>query len=89
MTELGYPFEVTDKAIEFICEKGYDVQFGARPLQRSIQKHIEDVLAEEILTGELQEGDSLIVDFDAEIKTIAKRKLNETTPVVEIVEDIQ
>ena len=90
MTELGYPFEVTDKAIEFICEKGYDVQFGARPLQRSIQKHIEDVLAEEILTGELQEGDSLIVDFDADlIKTIAKRKLNETTPVVEIVEDIQ
>ena len=90
MTELNYPFEVTEKAIEFICEKGYDVQFGARPLQRSIQKHIEDVLAEEILAGELHEGESLIVDFDAELlKTVARRKLNETSALIEIIEDIQ
>lgn len=74
MSELGYPFEVSDSAIEFICEKGYDVQFGARPLQRSIQKHIEDVLAEEILNGEVQEGEVFSVDFDTENqKTIATR----------------
>jgi len=74
MLELGYPFEVTDKAIEFICEKGYDVQFGARPLQRSIQKHIEDMLAEEILNGEIIEGEKLLVDFDeANGKTFALR----------------
>jgi ATP-dependent Clp protease ATP-binding subunit ClpC len=90
MTDLNYPFEVTERAIEFICEKGYDVQFGARPLQRSIQKHIEDVLAEEILAGEFHEGESLIVDFDAELlKTVARRKLNETSALVEIIEDIQ
>jgi ATP-dependent Clp protease ATP-binding subunit ClpC len=74
MLELGYPFEVTDRAIEFICEKGYDVQFGARPLQRSIQKHIEDMLAEEILNGEIIEGEKLLVDFDeANGKTFALR----------------
>ena len=74
MLELGYPFAVTDRAIEFICEKGYDVQFGARPLQRSIQKHIEDMLAEEILNSELLEGESLVVDYDEENKkTFATR----------------
>ncbi|MFN5849845.1 MAG: AAA family ATPase, partial [Chitinophagales bacterium] len=74
MLELGYPFEVTDRAIEYICEKGYDVQFGARPLQRSIQKHIEDMLAEEILNSELLEGESLVVDYDEENKkTFATR----------------
>lgn len=78
MAELGYPFEVSEKAIEYICEKGYDVQFGARPLQRAIQKHIEDVLAEEILEGELQEGEQLYVDYDPELsKTLAKRKVEE------------
>ncbi|MFN9322137.1 MAG: ATP-dependent Clp protease ATP-binding subunit [Chitinophagales bacterium] len=74
MLELGYPFEVTDRAIEYICEKGYDVQFGARPLQRSIQKHIEEMLAEEILNSELLEGESLVVDYDEENKkTFATR----------------
>lgn len=78
MLELGYPFEVSEKAIDYVCQKGYDVQFGARPLQRAIQKHIEDVLAEEILEGELQEGETLEVDFDAENeKTFATRKVAE------------
>jgi ATP-dependent Clp protease ATP-binding subunit ClpC len=78
MDELGYPFEVTEKAIEYICLKGYDVQFGARPLQRAIQKHIEDALAEEILEGDLLEGESLLVDFDAELeKTVTTRKVGE------------
>jgi len=75
MEELGYPFEVSEKAINYICEKGYDVQFGARPLQRAIQKYIEDVLAEEILEGDLQEGETLYVDFDEElVKTVSTRK---------------
>ncbi len=74
MQELGYPFEVSEKAIEYICEKGYDVQFGARPLQRSIQKHIEDVLAEEILNGEVIEGEKFLVDYnEEESKTFAVR----------------
>ena len=74
MQELGYPFKVSEKAIDYICEKGYDVQFGARPLQRSIQKHIEDVLAEEILSGEVLEGEVLFVDYnEEELKTFATR----------------
>ena len=74
MQELGYPFKVSERAIDYICEKGYDVQFGARPLQRSIQKHIEDVLAEEILNGEVLEGEVLFVDYnEEELKTFATR----------------
>ena len=74
MQELGYPFKVSEKAIDYICEKGYDVQFGARPLQRSIQKHIEDVLAEEILSGEVLEGEVLFMDYnEEELKTFATR----------------
>jgi ATP-dependent Clp protease ATP-binding subunit ClpC len=77
MQELGYPFEVSEKAINYICEKGYDIQFGARPLQRAIQKHIEDTLAEEILEGELLENESILVDLDEEnVKTIAIRQKN-------------
>jgi ATP-dependent Clp protease ATP-binding subunit ClpC len=78
MEELGYPFQVSDAAIDYICEKGYDVQFGARPLQRAIQKHIEDALAEEILEGDLLEGETLLVDFDKELdKTVTTRLVGE------------
>lgn len=78
MEELGYPFQVSDAAIDYICEKGYDVQFGARPLQRAIQKHIEDALAEEILEGDLLEGEMLFVDYDKELdKTVSTRKVGE------------
>jgi ATP-dependent Clp protease ATP-binding subunit ClpC len=63
-------------AKEFIAEKGYDSQFGARPLKRAIQKYLEDPIAEEILKGELTEGDTLMVDFDKEaneIKVVDKK----------------
>ena len=75
--QLGYKIELTLEAKEFIAEKGYDSQFGARPLKRAIQKHLEDPVAEEILKGELSEGDTIEVDFDKEIneiKIIDKRK---------------
>jgi ATP-dependent Clp protease ATP-binding subunit ClpC len=75
--QLGYKIELTLPAKEFIAEKGYDSQFGARPLKRAIQKYLEDPIAEEILKGELVEGDTMEVDFDKEtneIKIIDKNK---------------
>ncbi len=61
--EAGYELEITDAAKDFIAEKGYDKQYGARPLKRAIQKYVEDVLAEEILDMHLKEGDKVIVDY--------------------------
>jgi ATP-dependent Clp protease ATP-binding subunit ClpC len=76
VNSLGYKIELTLAAKEFIAEKGYDSQFGARPLKRAIQKYLEDPIAEEILKGELTEGDTLMVDFDKEaneIKVVDKK----------------
>ncbi|PTQ92894.1 ATP-dependent Clp protease ATP-binding subunit ClpC [Mucilaginibacter yixingensis] len=67
---LGYKIELTLNAKEFIAEKGYDSQFGARPLKRAIQKYLEDPIAEEILKGELVEGDTMEVDYDKETSEI-------------------
>ena len=63
ITDLGYQIELTDKAKDFLSEKGYDQQYGARPLNRAIQKYLEDALAEEILKGELSDGDVIIADY--------------------------
>ena len=57
--ELGYEMEITDEAKEYVATKGYDVQFGARPLKRAIQNHIEDGLSELILSGEIKTGDTI------------------------------
>ena len=57
--ELGYEMEITDEAKEYVATKGYDVQFGARPLKRAIQNHIEDGLSELILSGKIKAGDTI------------------------------
>ena len=64
--ELGYKVKVTDEAKTFLAEKGFDPDLGARPLGRTIQKFVEDPLAEELLKMEMGEGDTLEVDFDKE-----------------------
>lgn len=61
---LGYTVELTEKAKDFLAEKGYDQQYGARPLNRAIQKYLEDVVAEEILRGDVAEGDIILADHD-------------------------
>ena len=75
---LGYTIEMSDKAKDFICDKGYDEKFGARPLKRAIQKYIEDPLAEEIVKATLSAGDKIILDIEEgkeELKvTIEKSK---------------
>ena len=56
--------QLTDKAKDYIAEKGFDKQYGARPLKRAIQKYIEDALAEEIVNSKLEEGDTIHMDLD-------------------------
>jgi ATP-dependent Clp protease ATP-binding subunit ClpC len=62
--DLGYKLNLSTKAKDYIAEKGFDKQYGARPLKRAIQKYIEDALAEEIINSQLQEGDTIIMDLD-------------------------
>ena len=64
LIEKKLKLDVTDEAKEFLIEKGYDEKFGARPLKRAIQKYIEDPLAEEIINSNLQEGDTIVLDFE-------------------------
>ncbi|MBU2018141.1 MAG: ATP-dependent Clp protease ATP-binding subunit, partial [Bacteroidetes bacterium] len=63
INSLGYQIEMTEKAKDFLVEKGYDEKFGARPLKRAIQKYIEDPLAEEIIKSTLHEGDVIKMDL--------------------------
>jgi ATP-dependent Clp protease ATP-binding subunit ClpC len=78
---LGYSIELSDTAKDFIADKGFDPQYGARPLNRAIQKYLEDLVAEEILKGELADGDIIFADYDGKseslkikIKKKAKKK---------------
>lgn len=70
LTNLGYNLELSEEAKKFIAEKGYDQQFGARPLHRAIQKYLEDPLAEEILNMHIKSGDTLIATLDTENQKI-------------------
>lgn len=70
ITALGYQVELTEKAKDFLAEKGYDHQFGARPLNRAIQKYLEDPIAEEILKGEIEEGGILVADHEEKKETL-------------------
>jgi ATP-dependent Clp protease ATP-binding subunit ClpC len=66
LSNLGFNLELTEDAKSFLADKGYDVQFGARPLHRAIQKYLEDPLAEEILSLHVKAGDVLEADLDKE-----------------------
>lgn len=76
---LGYEIELTLPAKDFLSEKGYDPQYGARPLNRAIQKYLEDPVAEEILKGDLRDGDVLVANHEegSEQLTITVRKKEE------------
>ena len=62
--DIGYDLNLTEKAKDYIADKGFDKEYGARPLKRAIQKYIEDTLAEEIVNSNLNEGDSIFMDLD-------------------------
>jgi ATP-dependent Clp protease ATP-binding subunit ClpC len=69
--ELGYTLKLTKKAKLFIVEKGFDKQYGARPLKRAIQKYIEDALAEEIIKSKIHEGDTIKMDLDKKSQALS------------------
>ncbi|AWG27350.1 ATP-dependent Clp protease ATP-binding subunit [Flavobacterium kingsejongi] len=64
VNDLGYKLKLSDAAKDFIADKGFDKQFGARPLKRAIQKYVEDALAEEIITSKIHEGDEIFIDLE-------------------------
>jgi len=68
--QLGFSLELTADAKSFLADKGYDQQFGARPLHRAIQKYLEDPLAEEILNMSIKNGDIMIADLDKDLGKI-------------------
>jgi len=81
--DLGYHLTLTNKAKDYIADKGFDKEYGARPLNRAIQKYIEDALAEEIISSKLVEGDSIFLDLDEKsnelvIKIEKKKKTTES-----------
>ena len=81
VAELGYKLNLTDKAKAFIAEKGFDRQFGARPLKRAIQKYVEDLLAEEIITSKIHSGDEILMDIkdDSQELSVEIQKAEEPT----------
>ncbi|MDR6968068.1 ATP-dependent Clp protease ATP-binding subunit ClpC [Flavobacterium arsenatis] len=79
--ELGYNLNLSDKAKAYIAEKGFDKQFGARPLKRAIQKYVEDALAEEIITSKIGMGDEIFMDIEdgGQELTVTVQKTEEPT----------
>jgi len=80
INSLGFKIELTKKAKVFVADKGYDEKYGARPLNRAIQKHIEDPLAEEIIQKNVKEGDLIKIDLDAKTKEITVKIDKEKSP---------
>jgi ATP-dependent Clp protease ATP-binding subunit ClpC len=81
--ELGYTLEISAKAKDYIAEKGFDPQFGARPLKRAIQKYVEDTVAEKIINGDLKEGDRIMLDLSEEneiVVTAGKKSRKQKDP---------
>ena len=84
--QLGYKIHISPAAKDFIAEKGFDVQFGARPLKRAIQKYLEDPMAEVIIRSDLKHGDTLSVNLnkdktDVVIKKISAKKDNSSNKI--------
>lgn len=84
LSNMGLTLQITPEAKEFISEKGYDANFGARPLHRAIQKHLEDPLAEEILNMNVKNGDVLLAVFDKENSKITFEIKREEEVITEL-----
>ena len=73
LLEKGISMEISDEAKDWLAEKGYDPQFGARPVRRVIQDHVEDVLSDSILSGELNPGDTAIIEIEDDAIKVASQ----------------
>lgn len=86
--ELGYHLAITDKAKEFVATRGYDVQFGARPLKRAIQNYIEDSISEKILSGEVSVGDTISIGKSPNADSLTFKTVAPAPAATEDVEDV-
>ena len=84
VTDLGYKLELSTDAKDFIADKGYDVQFGARPLKRAIQRYLEDELADVVLAGEAAEGDTILMELNEAKDGVKAVVLKQNPAVAEI-----
>ncbi len=73
--KLGYSIKLTKSAINFIVDKGYDTKFGARPLKRALQKYVEDLIAEKIVSNSIVDGDFLTIDHNKNEKELSVTKV--------------
>ncbi len=81
VADLGYQLALSAEAKSFIAEKGFDKQFGARPLKRAIQKYVEDALAEEIITSKIGLGDEIFMELDAEKQELFINVIKAENPI--------
>ena len=75
LEKLDYHVELSEEATEFIAEKGWDKDFGARPLKRAIQKYIEDLLAEMLVNKQMKEGDKIVLKLNEQKMLLKQRSL--------------
>ena len=80
LAELGYKIQLSEEAKDFLSDKGYDSNYGARPLKRAIQKYLEDPLAEEIIKSELHEGDTIDVTCEKDAVALKINVIKANTP---------
>ena len=76
--KLGYKISISENAKDFLSEKGFDIKYGARPLNRAIQKHVEDLIAEHVVDNSIKEGDYIEVNLNENGKALIL-KINQKT----------
>ncbi|TAH21211.1 MAG: ATP-dependent Clp protease ATP-binding subunit [Cytophagales bacterium] len=81
INNLGFKIQLTESAKDFLAEKGYDSQYGARPLNRAIQKYLEDPIAEELIKGEMLMGDTILADFVEGEEGLQVKILKQDVPI--------
>jgi ATP-dependent Clp protease ATP-binding subunit ClpC len=84
LNEHGLNVELTPASRAWLADAGYDPDFGARPLKRALQKHVESPLSVSLLSGEFTSGDTILVDVDEEENTLIFRPISEGIPAEEI-----
>ena len=77
---LNYKLKITAKAKDFIADKGFDPQFGARPLKRAIQKYLEDEMAEAIIQNRIEDGSTITIDYNAKEEKMVVKIVSPTEP---------
>jgi ATP-dependent Clp protease ATP-binding subunit ClpC len=88
LNTLGYQIKMSEPAKDFIAEKGYDIQFGARPLKRAIQKYLEDPMAEVIIKSNMKEGDTIVISFNKKKEEVAMKVLHAEEATSATVDDV-